>query len=160
MPPVERDRRRRVLIVEDDGGVARMLRSSLEQAGLDTTEIASGSEALEILEQQSPDAVILDLQLADGRGNRPRPASAARRGGNRFPRLGRHICVGSSGSYRAMRLCGRPIPIEALQPLAPCRDARGTPAGKGGDERSVSRSQVRERLMSRTNITKARSRTR
>jgi CheY-like chemotaxis protein len=68
MPPVERDRPRRVLIVEDDGGVARMLRFSLEQAGLETIEAASGTEALDVLEQQSPDAVTLDLQLADGKG--------------------------------------------------------------------------------------------
>jgi CheY-like chemotaxis protein len=55
-------------VVEDDEGVTRMLRYSFEQAGLDTIEIAGGSEALEVLEQQSPDAVILDLQLADGKG--------------------------------------------------------------------------------------------
>jgi len=65
---VERDRRRRVLVVEDDKGVARMLRFSLEQAGLDAIEVATGSEALEVLDQNSPDAVVLDLQLADGKG--------------------------------------------------------------------------------------------
>jgi CheY-like chemotaxis protein len=55
-------------VVEDDEGVARMLRFSFQQAGLDAIEIAGGSEALEMLGKQSPDAVVLDLQLADGKG--------------------------------------------------------------------------------------------
>jgi CheY-like chemotaxis protein len=55
-------------VVEDDEGVAKMLRFSFQQAGLDAIEIAGGSEALEMLGKQSPDAVVLDLQLADGKG--------------------------------------------------------------------------------------------
>jgi len=68
MRSVEKPRRQWVLIVEDDRGVAKMLRLSLAREGFDTIEAASGSEALAVLEQKSPDAVVLDLQLADAKG--------------------------------------------------------------------------------------------
>jgi DNA-binding response OmpR family regulator len=57
-----------VLVIEDDKGVARMLRFSLRNAGFDTSEVTTGGEALRILEQQPPDAAILDLQLPNGQG--------------------------------------------------------------------------------------------
>ena len=62
------DRRPTVLIIEDDTGVARMLRFSLRSAGFDTSEVATGGEALRILGEQPPDAAILDLQLPNGQG--------------------------------------------------------------------------------------------
>lgn len=58
----------RILVVEDDESVIRMLRISLRSAGFDTTEVATGGEALRILEEQPPDAAVLDLQLPDGKG--------------------------------------------------------------------------------------------
>jgi CheY-like chemotaxis protein len=57
-----------VLVVEDDGAVAKMLRFCLREAGFDTTEVSTGSEALRILQQHPPDAAVLDLQLPDGQG--------------------------------------------------------------------------------------------
>jgi two-component system phosphate regulon response regulator PhoB len=68
MTLVTSDRRPRVLVIEDDTGVARMLRFSLRNAGFDTSEVTTGGEALRILEQQPPDAAILDLQLPNGQG--------------------------------------------------------------------------------------------
>lgn len=55
-------------MIEDDVSVSRMLRLSLRSAGFDTTEVATGGEALHILEEQPPDAAVLDLQLPDGKG--------------------------------------------------------------------------------------------
>jgi CheY-like chemotaxis protein len=63
-----RDIRPRVLVIEDDEGVMRMLRFSLRSAGFDTTEATTGGKALRILKQNPPDAVVLDLQLPDGQG--------------------------------------------------------------------------------------------
>jgi two-component system catabolic regulation response regulator CreB len=65
---VERGARPKVLVVEDDGAVARVMRFCLRQAGFDASEVAVGGEALRILQQQPPDAVLLDLQLPDGQG--------------------------------------------------------------------------------------------
>ena len=62
------DRRPTVLVIEDDTGVSRMLRFSLRNAGFDTSEVATGGEALCILSEQPPDAAILDLQLPNGQG--------------------------------------------------------------------------------------------
>jgi DNA-binding response OmpR family regulator len=56
----------RILVVEDDDGVARMLHISLAAAGFDSIKVGCGREALEVLERESVDAVILDLVLPDG----------------------------------------------------------------------------------------------
>ena len=62
------DIRPRILVVEDDESVIRMLGFSFRSAGFDTTEVATGAEALRILKQHPPDAAVLDLQLPDGQG--------------------------------------------------------------------------------------------
>ncbi len=56
------------LVVEDDPAVARMLRIFLSTSGFQVVETTYGAEALLALEQESPDAVILDLTLPDGQG--------------------------------------------------------------------------------------------
>jgi two-component system phosphate regulon response regulator PhoB len=58
----------RILVVEDDAGVTRMLHISLAAAGFDSTEARNGQEALDVLRQETVDAVILDLVLPDGLG--------------------------------------------------------------------------------------------
>lgn len=57
-----------VLVVEDNNSVARMLRFSLRTAGFDVIEAATGQGALEVMQEGTPDAVILDLGLPDGLG--------------------------------------------------------------------------------------------
>ncbi len=56
-----------VLVVEDDRGVARMLRFSLRDAGYDVQAVETGGAALEALRQRDTDAVVLDLGLPDQR---------------------------------------------------------------------------------------------
>jgi two-component system KDP operon response regulator KdpE len=60
--------RRSVLIVEDDPAVARILRVCLRRAGFETTEVETGGEALQKMDEGPPDAVLLDLGLPDGLG--------------------------------------------------------------------------------------------
>jgi DNA-binding response OmpR family regulator len=57
-----------VLVIEDNEAVTRILRFCLRDAGFDASEVSRGGEALRILQQQPPDAVLLDLQLPDGQG--------------------------------------------------------------------------------------------
>jgi len=45
-----------------------MLRFALREAGFDVAEVSTGGEALRILQQQPPDAAVLDLQLPDSQG--------------------------------------------------------------------------------------------
>ena len=57
-----------VLVVEDDMSITRMLRFSSKAAGFGITEVATGTEAVDLLEKDSPEAVVLDLGLPDGQG--------------------------------------------------------------------------------------------
>ena len=57
-----------VLVIEDDRSVRRMLRFSLADSGFEVDEVDSGAAAIARLEGSPPDAVIVDLGLADGRG--------------------------------------------------------------------------------------------
>jgi DNA-binding response OmpR family regulator len=58
----------RVLVVEDNQSVRRMLRFSLRDAGFDITEVSTGAEALQTLENDVTEAVVLDVGLPDGLG--------------------------------------------------------------------------------------------
>jgi two-component system catabolic regulation response regulator CreB len=60
--------RGKVLVVEDDPAVTRILKVCLQRAGFDTTQAETGGEALRQLESAPFDAVLLDLGLPDGRG--------------------------------------------------------------------------------------------
>lgn len=59
----------RVLIVDDEAGIRRFLRASLEAHGYSIHEASSGEEALQVVPAFRPDLVLLDLGLpgVDGR---------------------------------------------------------------------------------------------
>ena len=56
---------RAVLVVEDDQGVARMLRLALRRAGFVVEAAETGQQALDALTDHPVDAVVLDLGLPD-----------------------------------------------------------------------------------------------
>jgi DNA-binding response OmpR family regulator len=58
----------RVLLVEDDQSIRRVLRFSLWEAGFDIIEVVTGAEALQTLENDVSEVVVLDLGLPDGLG--------------------------------------------------------------------------------------------
>lgn len=62
-PPVERPPCRRVLIVEDDPNQSRLLAGVLQLEGYDVATAADGQEAVERLETERPDFVLLDLRM-------------------------------------------------------------------------------------------------
>lgn len=53
----------RVLVVDDDAGVRDVAVRLLEFEGLQATSVASGQEALELLDSESFDCVLLDLTM-------------------------------------------------------------------------------------------------
>src|SRR5688500_14573192 len=55
----------RVLIVDDDPDIVRLVTYNLIQAGFEAVSAATGQQALEIVRQQSPDLIILDVMLPD-----------------------------------------------------------------------------------------------
>ncbi|HEU0067539.1 MAG TPA: response regulator transcription factor [Sphingomonas sp.] len=58
----------RVLIVDDEMPIRRLLRATLERAGYDTVEAADGASALALAASARPAAVLLDLGLPDRDG--------------------------------------------------------------------------------------------
>jgi two-component system response regulator MprA len=55
----------RILVVDDDLAVCRSIDRALRLEGYDVDTVASGGEALEAVASNSPDALVLDLQLPD-----------------------------------------------------------------------------------------------
>ncbi|MCL2395657.1 MAG: response regulator transcription factor [Acidimicrobiaceae bacterium] len=58
----------RVLLVEDDPNIVDLIRSNMAVRGFDTVVSTDGSRAMQLLETEQPDIVLLDLMLpaADG----------------------------------------------------------------------------------------------
>jgi two-component system KDP operon response regulator KdpE len=59
----------RVLVVDDEPPIRRLLRTSLVSQGFQVVEAANGREALEQIEQAAPDLILLDLGLPDIQGH-------------------------------------------------------------------------------------------
>ena len=55
----------RVLIVDDDPGIVKVVRAYLEQAGHDVLAAYDGKKAMQIARHDRPDVVILDLMLPE-----------------------------------------------------------------------------------------------
>ncbi len=61
-------RKQRILVVDDDKDVVRLMRGYLEQAGYEVLVAYNGESALHILWREHPDLVLLDLMLPDRDG--------------------------------------------------------------------------------------------
>jgi DNA-binding response OmpR family regulator len=57
------EKRRSILLVEDEWAMADVVRRYLERDGFNVTAAADGEAAVELAEEQRPDLVILDLML-------------------------------------------------------------------------------------------------
>ena len=55
--------RAKILIIEDEKDIVKLLQYNLEREGYQVTSVPTGEEALRLLEKQSPDLVILDVML-------------------------------------------------------------------------------------------------
>ncbi|MDQ2981089.1 MAG: response regulator [Actinomycetota bacterium] len=60
--------RKRVLIADDDETVRRLLRTTFADEAYEVVEAADGDQALEQLEQSSPDIVVLDWKMPKRHG--------------------------------------------------------------------------------------------
>ncbi|MBX7234184.1 MAG: response regulator [Caldilineales bacterium] len=58
----------RILVVDDDRQIARLVRSYLEQAGFSVLTAFDGEAALALLRSERPDLVVLDLMLPGRNG--------------------------------------------------------------------------------------------
>jgi len=55
----------RVLVVDDDPGIVKLVRAYLEQAGFEVAAAADGKKAMQIARNEKPDLVVLDLMLPE-----------------------------------------------------------------------------------------------
>jgi two-component system KDP operon response regulator KdpE len=58
----------RALLIEDDPNIVDLIRSNLSVRGFDTVVSGDASHALQLLETEDPDIVLLDLMLPDADG--------------------------------------------------------------------------------------------
>ena len=61
-------RRKRVLIVEDETALSRLVEWQLQSAGFESRAVATGQAALAVATEHWPDLVVLDLRLPDMNG--------------------------------------------------------------------------------------------
>jgi CheY-like chemotaxis protein len=61
-------RRGRVLVVDDEPDVRALMQTALERAGFDVVCVESGADALAYLARDTPQLVLLDLQMDDVSG--------------------------------------------------------------------------------------------
>ena len=55
--------RKKVLLVEDDVGLAELYRGVLRWSGFDATHVIDGVSALRILQEEIPDLIVVDMNL-------------------------------------------------------------------------------------------------
>jgi len=60
--------KKRILVVDDDKEVVRLMRSYLEQSGYEVLVAYNGESAIHIMRRDNPDLVLLDLMLPDRDG--------------------------------------------------------------------------------------------
>src|ERR1700734_2702009 len=68
MAMTETARKTCALVVEDDPNIVDLIRSNLAVRGFDTVVSKDGARALQLLETESPDIVLLDLMLPEADG--------------------------------------------------------------------------------------------
>ena len=59
---------KKILVIDDEADVRTFLTTVLKKGGYETITATDGAEGLEMVRQESPDAVILDLQMPDQSG--------------------------------------------------------------------------------------------
>ena len=67
MATTTKQKRRVILLVEDDRAVRRVVHLALDRSGFNVVEVDTGTRALASLKQGGIDAVVLDLGLPDDR---------------------------------------------------------------------------------------------
>ncbi len=111
----------KVLLVDDDPQVRRMLGETLRQEGLEVTEATSGKEALERYREGPADVVIMDIIMPgqDGveaihslRGEFPEAKIIAVSGGS--PNIPGERLLKTASQLGADRAFGKPMEIDLL----------------------------------------------
>jgi two-component system KDP operon response regulator KdpE len=60
--------KKRVLLVDDQAGILKVLRIQLKIHGFDVATASTGTEAVEMVREREPDVILLDILLPDING--------------------------------------------------------------------------------------------
>lgn len=60
--------RRRILVVDDEPGLQRLVQRRAEAAGFEVLQAATGAEGLALAASENPDLILLDQHLPDANG--------------------------------------------------------------------------------------------
>src|SRR5580700_7523195 len=52
-----------ILVTDDESGIRLMLKTALESDGYSVMEAANGKQALEVIRKETPDLMVLDLNM-------------------------------------------------------------------------------------------------
>jgi DNA-binding response OmpR family regulator len=115
---MERRLNRRVLVVEDDNDIRRLITESLRSAGLDVIAAIDAAQALRTALARKPAAVVLDIGLPDQDGTHFVARWRERRpDANDVPILivsGRSDRREIAGLLGATYVCGKPFQVDEL----------------------------------------------
>jgi CheY-like chemotaxis protein len=94
----------RLLVVEDDADSREMLITAFEQCGAQVSVAASASEAVEVLQRATPDAVVCDIGLPgeDGYAFIRKVRAVEAQGGSRIPALALTAYAGPEDRQKAL----------------------------------------------------------
>lgn len=100
------------LVVDDDDDIREATRDAMERHGYEVVAVSSGAEALGFLVHDTPDLVLLDLQMDDMNGWE---VLGALRGNPRFRDVEIVVVTGCDASVApGVRVLRKPFKIEAL----------------------------------------------
>jgi len=60
--------KKKILIIEDDESIRKVLKARLEKVGYEVRLASSGEEGMTAVKEMKPDAIILDVMLPDANG--------------------------------------------------------------------------------------------
>ena len=121
----------RVLVVDDEANMRRVLSALVRREGFETVEAANGVAALEILNEEKVDAVLTDLKMPQMNGIELLAEVRRRRVGIPVILLTAHGTIGSA--VEALKRGGLRLPDEAL------RARRDPPGGRQGRRNAQAR---------------------
>jgi CheY-like chemotaxis protein len=100
------------LVVDDDDDIREATRDVMERHGYDVVAVSSGAEALSFLIRDTPDLVLLDLQMDDMNGWE---VLGALRSNPRFADVEVVVVTGCDGAVApGVRVLRKPFKIESL----------------------------------------------
>jgi CheY-like chemotaxis protein len=123
-------RAKRILVVDDDADLRRMFRMALTVAGYDVEEAGDGLDALQLVENNPPDLVVLDLVLRSLDGFSVQQELAARAVTRHIPIV---IVTGSALDTNALDVAcvlRKPVmPDDLVRTVAQCLGSGAPTAG-------------------------------